>query len=68
MGILKKIEKGVKKVDFFYAKEMLRYEDEEDYKTLTGRVISLTIIIAIIVGFANMILSTLNLTSISTST
>ena len=34
MGILKKIEDVVKKTDFFYSKEMLRYDDDEDYFTL----------------------------------
>ncbi len=67
MGILKKIEDVVKKTDFFYSKEMLRYDDDEDYKTLTGGIISLGIIVAIVVGFASMILSTLNRTSISTT-
>lgn len=67
MGILKKIEDVVKKTDFFYSKEMLRYDEDEDYKTLTGGIISLGIIIAIVVGFASMILSTLNRTSISTT-
>lgn len=68
MKILKKIETVVKKTDFFYSKEMLRYDDDEDYKTLTGGIVSLGIIVAIVIGFASMILSTLNRTTISTST
>lgn len=68
MGVLKKIDYVVKKADFFYSRDMLRYEDEEEYKTFTGGITSIGIIIAIIIGFASMILDTLNLTSISTST
>lgn len=47
---------------------MLRYDDDEDFKTLTGGIISLGIIVAIFIGFASMILNTLNLSSISTAT
>lgn len=68
MKILKYIENAVKKVDFFYSKEMLRYDDDEDFKTLTGGIVSIGIIIAIIIGFSSMILNTLNLTSITTTT
>lgn len=68
MGIFKKIEGLVKKIDFFYSTEMLRYDEDEDYKTFTGGIISLGIVTAILIGFASMILSTLDQTSISTST
>ncbi len=68
MRILKGIDYIVKKIDFFYSRDMLRYEDDEDYKTLTGGIASIGIIVAIVIGFASMILDTLNLTSITTST
>ncbi len=68
MRFFKKVEDIVKKIDFFYSKEMLRYDEDEDYKTLTGGIASVGIIIAIIIGFASMILDTLNLSSITTTT
>jgi hypothetical protein len=45
---------------------MLRYDDDEKYRTLTGGILSLGIIITIIIGFASMILDTLQLSSITT--
>jgi len=47
---------------------MLRYDAEMEYKTLTGGIISLGILITIITGFASSIIDTLNLNTISTST
>lgn len=38
-----------------------------EYRTLTGGLVSLAIIITILVGFANMILDTLDLNSITTT-
>lgn len=50
----------------FYASDMLRYEKEGEYSTITGGIISVGIIIAILVGFASMILDTLDLSVITT--
>lgn len=49
----------IKKSDLFYSSEMLRYENELEYKSLTGGIISLALIITVIVGFANMIILTM---------
>lgn len=68
MGILLKIKDLVRLSDFFYTSKLLRFEDEMQYRTLTGGLISLAIIITIIIGFANMILDTLGLNSITTAT
>lgn len=57
----------LKASDFFYSTEMLRYDEEMEYRTLTGGIFSLGIIITICIGFASMILDTLNLSSISTT-
>jgi uncharacterized protein YaaQ len=46
---------------------MLRYEDAGKYRTLTGGIISLGITITIIIGFASMILDTLQLSAITTN-
>lgn len=67
MRFLKRVQSLIKVTDFFYSSEMLRYNDENEYRTLTGGIISIGIIITIIVGFANMIMDTLNLNTISTT-
>jgi len=61
MGILSKFKQAVKMTDFFYSSDMLRYENELEYRTLTGGILSLGIIITILIGFASMIIDTLNL-------
>lgn len=68
MGILKKVKSLIKMNDFFYSTEMLRFNDESEYKTLTGGLISLAIILVIMVGFATMIADTISLNSITSST
>lgn len=55
----------VKMNDFFHSVQLFRYEKESDYRTFTGGLISLVIIIVITIGFAQMIISTFNLTTIS---
>ena len=50
----------------FYATDMLRFDKEGEYSTLTGGILSAGIIVAILVGFASMILDTLDLSVIST--
>jgi hypothetical protein len=67
MGLLRKLQSLIKVTDFFYSSEMLRYNDENEYRTLTGGLISIGIIITILVGFASMIIDTLNLNTISTT-
>lgn len=64
--MMQRIKHLVKMTDFFYSSEMLRYEDELEYRTLTGGVLSLGIIVTILIGFASMIIDTINLTSITT--
>lgn len=59
------IKKGIRFTDLFYTSELLRFNDEMEYRTLTGGLISLAIIIAVVIGFANMIIGTLNLSSIT---
>lgn len=51
--------------DLFYATEMLRYDKELEYRSFTGGLLSIAIIIAVIIGFASMILDTLSLSSIN---
>lgn len=46
---------------------MLRYEADTQYKTVTGGIFTLIIIIIVAVGFTSMISSTLNKTAIDAS-
>jgi len=68
MELIKKIKDLIKVNDFFYSSEMLRYNAEMEYKTLTGGFISLGIIITIVIGFASIIIDTINLNIITTNT
>lgn len=61
MSILKKVKHMLKASDFFYSTEMLRYDEEMEYRTLTGGIVSIGIIVTICIGFASMIMETLNL-------
>lgn len=53
--------------DFFYSTQLFRFKKEPEYRTFTGGIFSLGIIIVIIVAFASMILSMLERTTITTS-
>ena len=46
---------------------MLRYDNDTEYKTVTGGIITISIIILVTVGFANMISDTFNRTAITAS-
>lgn len=68
MGLLEKIKSVVKATDFFYSTDMLRYEEDVEYRTVTGGIFSIAIIITTFIGFASMIIDTINRTSITTQT
>jgi hypothetical protein len=59
------IKDAIKVNDLFYSSELLRFNNEMEYRTLTGGLFSLFIIVAVMVGFANMIIDTLSLNSLS---
>lgn len=60
-----KLKNFIKMNDFFHSIQFLRYEKENDYRTFTGGLISLVIITVILIGFAQMIISTFNLSTIT---
>jgi hypothetical protein len=62
--IWKKVKNVLSATDYFNSSNMLRFENEDDYKTITGGIISLAIIVVIIVAFTSEILITLARTSI----
>jgi hypothetical protein len=66
--ILEKLKSLVVSTDFFYSTRLLRYEEDNDYRTFTGGTVSLAIIVTILFGFANMILNTINLNTFTIST
>jgi hypothetical protein len=49
----------------FYASEMFRYNSETQYKTLTGGILSIGVIVTIVIAFFSMIQDTLNRTTIT---
>jgi hypothetical protein len=53
--------------DMFCSSELLRYNAQTQYKTLTGGLLSVAIICVIAGGFFNMVLDTLDRSSISSS-
>mgnify|MGYP000870840379 CR=1 FL=1 len=61
------VKKAICYVDMFYSTELLRYESNKDYRTVTGGIISLSIILMISLGFASMIIDTLNKTTINST-
>lgn len=65
--VLKLLKHLILEADMFCSSELLRYNAETQYKTLTGGLFSVGIICVIIAGFANMISDTLNRTSITSS-
>jgi len=66
--VFERLKSLVVNADFFYSTKLLRYEEENEYKTFTGGAISLGIIVTITIGFASMILNTLNLNTFTIST
>lgn len=65
--LLQKLKKLIYQSDMFCSSEMLRYNSETQYKTLTGGLFSISIFIFIVAGFASMIADTLNRTTIAST-
>ena len=51
----------------FSSSEMLRYNEDAQYQTFTGGIISLGIFLTVIAGFFSMISETVNRTAISSN-
>lgn len=64
---LQKIKQIVYQFDLFYSEQLFRCNANTQYKTLTGGLLSLALIIAISIGFTSMISDTLNRTSITSN-
>lgn len=64
---MEKIKNVVKMSDFFNSFQMLRYQQEAQYRTVTGGIMSIAVIITIIIAFASMISDTVNRITINFS-
>lgn len=64
---LRNIRRLIRQADFFCSNQLLRYNSDTQYNTVTGGLLSIGIIIVIVIGFASMITDTLNRTSITSS-
>lgn len=53
-GILRKL---INQADFFSTTELIRYREEPDFKTFTGGIFSIAIIVVLATIFGNMSLS-----------
>ena len=67
MNFCKKVKAVLLHADLFYSSEILKYNNDTQYKTLSGAILSLIIMGSIISGFSSMIISTMERTSISSS-
>lgn len=68
MNFVKKIKDVIKMNDIFYSSELLRYEKQNQFQTLTGGIFSIAIWITIAVSFASMVFETFQMTSITSET
>ena len=67
MNFCKQVKGLLLQADLFYSSEILKYNSETQYKTLSGAIVSLILMGAIISGFSSMIISTMERTSITSS-
>jgi hypothetical protein len=67
MVLPKTLKRLIYKLDMFCSSELLRYNAETQYKTLTGGILSLAIVCIIAGGFFNMVLDTLDRVTITSS-
>lgn len=65
MKVCSVLRDSIRMNDLFYSTEMLRFDKEMDYRSVTGGILSLGIIAAVLVGFASMIIDTLSLNTIN---
>lgn len=65
--LLQNIKRLIYQADLFCSSQLLRYNSDTQYNTLTGGLLSLSIISVIIIGFASMIASTLNRSTITST-
>lgn len=67
MVALKTFKRLIYQLDMFCSSELMRYQSETQYKTLTGGLLSLLIIGVVVGGFASMVADTLQRVTINSS-
>ena len=65
--LLHNTKKLIQQADLFCSNQLLRYNSDTQYSTITGGLLSIAIIVVIVIGFASMIADTLNRTSITST-
>ena len=55
MNFVKRIKELIKMSDIFYSSELLRYEKQNQFQTLTGGILSIAIWTTIAVSFTSMV-------------
>ena len=60
MACMKQTAKFLKSFDFFSTNEFWRYKGHSDFKTLSGGVVSILIMIVMAIMFANIVIKTIN--------
>lgn len=60
MKLFRVLRSMVNRADFFSTTELIRYREEPDFKTFTGGIFSLAIIILLTVIFSSMSMSAVN--------
>ncbi len=66
-GIKKRVGDGVEECDLFSCNISLRYNNDNDYKTLTGGFISICLLFLFALVFYNKFLDTINMSEINKS-
>ena len=65
--LLHNTKKLIQQADLFCSNQLLRYNSDTQYSTITGGLLSIAIIVVIVIGFASMIADILNRTSITST-
>ena len=60
MGVLKKVQGGIKSLDLFAHPVGLRMNEEPEYESLTGGLLSMVMVVVFVVIFASATLNTIN--------
>lgn len=64
---IKITKQAVTKFDLFANAKLLRHSEEPEYKSFTGGILSLAVLIAIVIVFSSTVTDTLNMTNISST-
>ena len=66
-SVLKCLDNAIRQLDLFPTSTFLRYKGDNDYKTATGGIVSIIVIMTFVVLFASMAVRTVRREIINTS-